>query len=248
MDKQVKVFDFDVKIFTNDTFQEAMEIFCLEGKMRSVLFLSIPILEEIMVSEEYKNKISKFQVLLPGEENVLLMHPLEEFRQQSVIMDEQWLCRILKCIEQEGKSLYLVGDYVDKLECFLAFCEEYYPNLNIVGSFVGADRMDEGCLLNDINTACPDVILTALAPQFQENWIISNVDKLNGTVCIGADILVTQIVNKYKEEMEQESSNMLYYRFCKFKKNIVNNCQKRIFRMDYEHYMKQREERTKEKG
>ena len=102
------------------------------------------------------------------------MHPVEEYRQKGYMMDEGYLEEILDYIEKSHKTMYLVGDSYDKLQAFIAYFQENYSDISLVGSFVGGEQMEDDILLNDINVTCPDVILTAIAPQLQENWIQDN--------------------------------------------------------------------------
>lgn len=245
MDESVRVLEYNVQIPTLDSLDQMLDAFCRQEQLQSILFLSVDILEEAMESSDYRQCISKFQFILPGEDEVMFMHPVDVLKKQGMVGSEECLCHILWYLEQGRKTVFLVGDQVEKLEYFFAYCQEQYPDLEIVGSFVGDEKMDDENLLNEINVTCPDVILTAIAPQLQENWILNNVAKLNGRVCIGADVLVKQVVKKYVEEIEKENYNRLYCSLESAKDKIVEMFQRRIFRMDYEHYMKKKEKDTK---
>lgn len=245
MDKRVDILEYDVRIPTVENLNQMMDAFCHQEQLQSILFLSIDILEEAMDYVDYRESISRFQFVLPGEEAVLFMHPIEQLKEQGMLDSDACLKCILQYLESEKKTIYLVGDKIEKLEYFYVFCQEQYPQLEVVGTFVGDGKMDDENLLNDINITCPDVILTAIAPQLQEKWILNNVAKLNGRVCIGADILVRKIVKEYVEKMEKENYNRFYYNFELLKDKIIEKCQRRIFYIDYAHYMKKKEKETK---
>ena len=102
--------------------------------------------------------------------------------------------------------------------------------------------MEDEKLLNDINTNCPDVILTAIAPQLQENWIMENGDKLNVKVCIGADVLVQKLVERYLLYLEKEKHTKIYHYLQNIKNCFLKKIQKRIFYKEYEQYMKQKKD------
>lgn len=239
MDEKVRVLNYDVRLLKAKEFRQALETFCQSGHLQSMLFLSIPILIEAMDSKEYCDRVSRFQLLLPGEEDVLMMHPVKQYREQNLMMDVEYLDIILEYLREEQHTLYLVGDQYAKLQMFMEYCKSEYEDLQIVGSFVGDQRMDDDSLLNDINVTCPDVILTAIAPQLQEDWILNNVDKLNGRVCIGADILVCQLLDRFTTAIEQQNHGIFYNRCVELKHSLIGNIQRKVFRMDYEHYMKQ---------
>lgn len=245
MDERVAILEYNVQIPTVENLEQMMDAFCHQEQLQSILFLSVDILEEAMDSIDYRNRVSKFQFILPGEEDILFMHPIERLIEQGMLGSDECLKHILHYLEKGNKTIYLVGDQIEKLEYFYAYCQEQYPELEVVGTFVGDKKMDDENLLNDINATCPDVILTAIAPQLQENWILNNVAKLNGRVCIGADILVRHVVREYIEKIEKENYNRFYWSFELLKDKFMKKCQKRIFRMDYVHYMKKKQKETK---
>lgn len=249
MEDKITILEYDVQIPTKEVLVRSMKNFCEKEQLQSILFLSVDILEQAMASPEYREKIAEFQFMLPGETNILYMYSNEMLKKQGMLDGQHCIQLILEYLEAEEKTVFLVGDEIEKIEYFLNYCQEHYPKLDVVGTFIGDEKMDDENLLNEINVSCPDVILTAIAPQLQENWILSNVAKLNGRVCIGADVLVKEVVQQYVEEMERENYNLLYYSISAMKEKLVKLFQKRIFQMDYAHYMKQREKyKIREKG
>lgn len=239
MKQKVNILDFQVEILTLDLLNKTIEDYCRDEQMRAILFLSVPIIEGAMNSSDYRRRIAEFQMLLPGEEEILFRESAHLFEQKDVVVNESCMEGLLHGLEESQRSVYLVGDELEKMEMFLHYCEEEYPKLQLVGAFVGDENMDDEKLLNDINTNCPDVILTAIAPKLQENWIMENADKLNGKVCIGADVLIQKVVERYLMYMEREMHTRVYRNLLKMKKNLMKNIQKRIFCMEYEQYMKQ---------
>ena len=237
--EKVNILHYDVRLFDAEDFRDEMVRFCREGQLQSILFLSVSILEEAMVCPEYRERLSGFQLLLPGQENVLSMHSLEEYQQQQLMMDDRYLTQLLSYLEESGRTLYLVGDQYEKVQVFMQYCQECYKELRIVGNFVGGEKMEDDSLLNDINVTCPDVILTAIAPQLQEHWILDNVDKLNGRVCIGADVLVLGALKRFRKQVEKEDHSRIYNWLVELRDTVIDHTQKRKFRLDYEHYMKQ---------
>lgn len=245
MDERVAILEYNVRIPTVENLDQMMDAFCHQNQLQSIVFLSVDILEEAMDSVDYRERISKFQFILPGEEEILFMHSTKRLKEQGMLGSDDCLKHILHYLEKGNKTIYLVGDKIEKLEYFYAFCQECYPDLEVVGTFVGDEKMDDENLLNDINVTCPDVILTAIAPQLQENWILNNVAKLNGRVCIGADVLVRHVVKEYIEKIEKENYNRFYCSLELLKDKFMETCQRRIFQMDYVHYMKKKEKDAK---
>lgn len=240
-----RILNYDVQGLSVEQMHEKLELFFREEQLKSILFLSVDILEQVMQYEDYEQEIGRFQMLLPGEELVLPKHALSVFQREKLMCNEAYLNQILQYIEACGRSLYLVGDDFSKLQLLIEYCKEYHPSLKLVGSFVGDEEMDDASLLNDINVTCPDIILTAIAPKLQEKWILCNLDKLNGQVCIGADVLVQAVVKNYIWMRAREEHNFIYNRMKQCKEDLAEYIRRRIFLSDYEHYMKKRDAKEK---
>lgn len=241
MEQKIKILDFQVEILSMDYLSERIEEYCNGEQMESVLFLSVRIMEAAMDFPEYRRKIGEFQMLLPGEEEILFPERLKLSDKSDITFQEDCLDGLLRFMEKKQKSLYLVGDELEKTEMFLHYCEEQFPKLQLTGVFIIDENMDDEKVLNDINTNCPDVILTAIAPQLQENWITENGDKLNARVCIGADVLVQRTVERYLLCLEKEMHTKIYHYMQNIKNKFLKKIQKRIFYKEYEQYMKQKD-------
>ncbi len=240
MAEQVDTLAYLVRLFTAEEFREELQKICEDERLRTLLFLSIPILRESMSSEQYVEKVRKFQYILPGEENVMGMHNIERFREKRLLMGVEYLDLVLEYIEQENYTLYLVGDRLEKLSFLLYYCREQYPGISVVGTFVGGEKMDDESLLNDINVTCPDIIMTAIEPQLQENWIADNHHKFNGLLCIGADVLVRRKMNQYSQMEVGQAGGTFFTQWKAAKVRMIERIKGRIFRKEYDNYMKKK--------
>lgn len=240
MAEQVNTLGYLVQLFTAEEFREELQKICEDERLRTLLFLSIPILRESMTSEQYVEKVKEFQYILPGEENAMRMHNVEKFREKRMLMDEGYLDLILEYIEKENYTLYFVGDQLEKLSFLLFYCKEQYPGISVVGTFVGGEKMDDESLLNDINVTCPDIIMTTIEPQLQENWIANNYHKFNGLLCIGADVLVRRKMNQYSKMEDGQDRGTLFSQWMRTKTRVIETIKGKIFCKEYENYMKQK--------
>lgn len=241
MEKIVNILEYTVHLFQQENFQQYLQEVCEKEQMQTMLFLSVPVMEQVMEDPEYRQQIAKFQMILPGDENIVLVQSSEGWKKQDVMKEEQYMDCLLQYLETSGHSMYLVGDRLEKLSVFLHYCKEKYPKLQIVGTFVGGDQMDDESLLNDINATSPDIILTAIAPQLQERWILKYKEQLTGCACIGADVLVRKTNFRYEEELEKQEHSVLFRAFVSARNYLVRQVRRKMFRMNYESYIKQTE-------
>lgn len=99
--------------------------------------------------------------------------------------------------------------------------EKKYPNIKIVGTIDGYEKDNEK-IIKTINNSKADIIFVALGSPKQENWIISNMDKLNVKIYQGVggsfDVISGNI--KRAPEWMQKSGLEWLYRLIKEPKRI----------------------------
>lgn len=238
MCEKKNVLNYDVHLLELEEYREQLTDFLEDDQLQSMLFLSVPILELAMEDEEYLERITSFQLLLPGEKDILIGQAAECVVQSGYMVGTQYLKETLTFLQAQQKTLYLIGDQFEISSRFMEYCKGEYPELKLVGSFVGGSQMEDANLINDINVTCPDVILTAIAPGVQEDWILNNIGKLNGKIFIGAEVLIKKLLQEETERYNRELHGAIYNRCLCLKSNILENIRRKGFQSDYNHFMK----------
>ena len=104
MDERVIILEYNVRVPTVENLEQMMDAFCHQEQLQSIVFLSVDILEEAMDSLDYRERISQFQFILPGEEEILFMHPMEKLKEQGMLESYECLKYILQYLENGNKT------------------------------------------------------------------------------------------------------------------------------------------------
>jgi N-acetylglucosaminyldiphosphoundecaprenol N-acetyl-beta-D-mannosaminyltransferase len=92
---------------------------------------------------------------------------------------------LLKVMNEEGRTLYMLGAKEDVLQKAMATVGELYPNVQMVGSHHGFFELDDTSIPDNIKACDPDLVLVALGYPRQENWISRYIDQFQKGVFIG---------------------------------------------------------------
>lgn len=121
----------------------------------------------------------------------------------------------------ENYKIFMYGAKEEVITKAKENLEKKYPNIKIVGTIDGYEKDNEK-IIKTINNSKADIIFVALGSPKQENWIISNMDKLNVKIYQGVggsfDVISGNI--KRAPEWMQKSGLEWLYRLIKEPKRI----------------------------
>lgn len=87
---------------------------------------------------------------------------------------------------RDGRSVFLVGDTMERVEACEAHLKGCLEGLSIVGGLAleGCGE-DADSLVNEINAISPDVVLSVLPPPQQEHFLLENRSRVDAKVWFG---------------------------------------------------------------
>ncbi|MCD7708484.1 MAG: WecB/TagA/CpsF family glycosyltransferase [Clostridiales bacterium] len=97
---------------------------------------------------------------------------------------------LLRQIERSHRTLYLIAESRETAARMDAYVREHYPQCEIIG-VQALDGWDGAAdpIVNEINAATPDVILSVLPSPMQEQFLLANRDKLSAGLWYGIGAL-----------------------------------------------------------
>ena len=136
--------------------------------------------------EELKKCLQSMDMLWPREKAILTAAGIEDNRR----MEEIEMNRFVRvCLEQaafQEKTVFLLTDTVEDRNEFRAYLNEYYKDLRIEGDYVVENCWgDEDIIVNAINIASPNLILSSMSNPYQEQFIYAHKQKLNANAWLG---------------------------------------------------------------
>ena len=89
-----------------------------------------------------------------------------------------------KLNKTSGKSVFFLGSSEDTLSKISLYMQANYPNIKVAGMLSPPfkdefDQKEINHMIDEINTASPDVLWVGLTAPKQEKWIFENISKLN---------------------------------------------------------------------
>ena len=127
----------------------------------------------------------------------------------------------MKRLERNHKKVYILGENDADAAEEENFIKDAFPKMDIIGkSSIALDSDNFENVVNDINVASPDVVLSFLASPCQENFIMENKDKISTNLWYGIGN------NKFMDKKPSFVSRLKKMLDVKKLTKIINNYEK----------------------
>lgn len=173
----------------NYTVREA--IMLLEKNMGSQIFTT---LEEVNMKtlllaesdERVREALELLDYSVIAESGILSAVGEESMQRKREIEEHDFYFELLKRLERNHKTIFLLGKTQEEVDQALQTIGEDFPKCGIAGaealeSCVGA----VDAIVNEINAATPDVVISILPTPEQEYFLLDNRNKLSTTLWYG---------------------------------------------------------------
>ena len=161
----------------NDTVAEAMvrvEEFLNSTMMNTIEAISM----DMLVKTQDLTVISDKEILKAAGE-------ISRQRIQETVNND-FFKEFAKRASGNRRAVFLLGETEEKLDALREFLAEHYSGIQVAGCFGLADCPgDYDMVINEINIAEPDVIMSALTSPEQEYFLQDNREKLNAKIWYG---------------------------------------------------------------
>ena len=186
MSKKISVLDISIDNFTaKEAMQEALAY--MESDLVSVIELvTIESLMELGTEAELKEEIENFDLILAGNKTILEAADVEEKRCLQETENHLFMKMFLRYLHKNHKRVYLLVETQEEGEAFFQYLEHYYRGIQIVGmAKVSAENRADDMLVNAINGAETDCVLSMLCSPLQEDFAAKNRALLNTRILFG---------------------------------------------------------------
>ena len=165
--------------------QEALAY--MESDLVSVIELvTIESLMELGTEAELKEEIENFDLILAGNKTILEAADVEEKRCLQETENHLFMKMFLRYLHKNHKRVYLLVETQEEGEAFFQYLEHYYRGIQIVGmAKVSAENRADDMLVNAINGAETDCVLSMLCSPLQEDFAAKNRALLNTRILFG---------------------------------------------------------------
>lgn len=121
-----------------------------------------------------------------AESGILDAVGASNYQRKHEIEHHDFFHELMRRIERGHKRIYLIGNSQGRMDAMLKQLEELYPRCPLVGSAMleGWDGTTD-TVINDINAATPDVVISILPSPQQEQFLLETKDKLSANLWYG---------------------------------------------------------------
>lgn len=171
------------------TVREALhqiESFSDDNVLRSIESISMQMLMEAEKDEELRNAISSLDLAIVGQKEILEVAGVGTMQRIKETEENDFFYEFLKRLERNHKRLFLLGETEEKNNRIKEKLIEQYPQLSIVGEYALENCIgDQAAVINEMNAATPDLVLSALPSPTQEHFFWEHKDKINARIWYG---------------------------------------------------------------
>lgn len=199
MNKKICIMDVELNILDNKQLEEQVREYLENDYLNVILLASEKLLLYAAENPEFREKLLRADLILPGEEELLGMYHGQVLKEGGMIVSYRCLERLLRAFCREQKTVYTVYDN----EHYIRFIENAFRNFQsgaiLAGSAMEQEMTDES-IVNEINSLAPDVLLIAMEVPKQEEWMMAHSAQLNSKLCLGLGGIMDQMITEYKAE------------------------------------------------
>lgn len=173
----------------NYTVKEAMqkvEGFLNNPVMNTIETISMETLVKAQEEEELKECIEHLDLTIISDKEILKAAKETSQQRLQETVENLFLEEFMKRAARNNRTVYLLGDTSQQLMELQEFLRENYDKIKVSGSYALADCVgDYDTVINEINIAEPDVLISVLSTPAQEYFLKANKEKFNVKIWYG---------------------------------------------------------------
>ena len=157
-----------------------------DNVLRSIESISMQMLMEAEQDEELRNAISSLDLAIVGQKEILEVAGVGTMQRIKETEENDFFYEFLKRLERNHKRLFLLGETEEKNNRIKEKLIEQYPQLSIVGEYALENCIgDQAAVINEMNAATPDLVLSVLPSPTQEHFFWEHKDKISARIWYG---------------------------------------------------------------
>lgn len=173
----------------NYTVREAMlkiEVCWNNTIMSTVETISMDTLVKAQSDELVKSCIENLDLAIICDKEILKAAGLVSTQRMKETVENEFMKEFLRRAVRNRRTVYLLGETEEQIELLREFLDEKYERIKIAGIYaLSACNGDYDNVINEINIATPDAILSVIPTPEQEYFLKEHKEKLNAKIWYG---------------------------------------------------------------
>lgn len=186
MKEKITIFDVEIDGFTAKTAMQAAMRYMESESTNTIEIVTLDMLMQGQDNPVWKGNTKALDMLLPGEKEILEAANVQDRYLLRDVADRIFLKMFLKYLQKNRKKIFLIAQSESELIQIKNAVETYNRGILIEGhSFLDAPGTSEEDVINDVNGAEIDCVVSILPSPGQEDFIARNSALLNTRVWLG---------------------------------------------------------------
>ena len=197
MNDQINIFDVRLNNLTAKAAMEAAVESMQSESLTTIDIVTMDVLLKEQSHKEWKETTDKIDIVLPGDPEILEAADISDKKIIKDVSGKVFLRMFLRYLQRNKKKVFLLADNTHRLEKLKEILLSDNRKFLIAGSAAPdlEGSFDEG-IINEINGAEPDCILSILSSPMQEEFIIRNRELLNTRMWLGCGTVLMENFGK----------------------------------------------------
>ena len=209
----MKVIDVLGMQITDYPMKEAIKLslkFVSNGAMNTIFYVSSQVLLDAGDHSQQREWLQSMDLILYGEPTVLDVLGERSRERKNEIKQDVFLHEFVKKIARGKQRVYLICDSESKTDKLEEYLKELHSSVQIIGRYIWEKEQSAADLVNELNDASPDVIISKLPNVVQQELICENRRMINANVWIA--LLYERVVNKKKKVTFGSKLDWMFYK------------------------------------
>ncbi len=173
----------------NHTVREAIrcvETYLGNNVLNTIESISMEMLMEAENDEVLRNVIESLDLAVVGEKEILQATESSSMQRIRETEENDFFFEFFKRVERNRKSVYLIGESAEKVAKAQEQLEQDFKKIVIAGTYALEDCVGAlDAVVNELNSATPDIIVSILPSPMQEHFFWEYKDKMNANIWYG---------------------------------------------------------------
>ena len=170
-----------ISFYTGPAYEAASiaESFLKENILHVIGEITARTLSAARNDETVKRHLGQLDLTVMGEVGVLRAADADTPTLVQEVKNRTFFHTFFESLEKGSRNLYLLSDDREKLELLKVYLDETFPELKRIGEGVLAEQVDDAdTIVNEINAAAPDVVLSVISSPAAEHFFEEESRKL----------------------------------------------------------------------
>ncbi len=155
--------------------------------MNMIVSISASMLLQCQSNPMMQEALNMLDLPIIGDVEILAAAGLDSATKRQEIKNNEFFHEFMKHIGKDGRTVYLLGDTTPEIHKLSRYLKDTYDKVKVAGAFAMEQCTgDMDHVINEVNGAAPDVIISILSSPMQEEFLMKEHQKLNASIWYGA--------------------------------------------------------------